>query len=291
MPLPYTQESLDYERVEEVIRYIENNFRHQPELKDISDHIGLSEFHLQRLFKRWVGISPKRFLQYLTKEYAKTLLRDSVNVLSATYGSGLSGPGRLHDLFVKCEAVTPGEYKLMGEGLQIYYGTHDTPFGKCLIAQTARGICGLFFLKGGDEQKYIARLGHDWPAAVIVEKPGITAASVNQIFNHAAWRENTPLPIFIRGTNFQIKVWEALLKIPQGHAISYEEVATYLGQPKAVRAVGNAVAKNPISYLIPCHRVIRKYGDFGNYQGGTARKKAILAWESAESGVGQEVTT
>ncbi len=288
MPLSYTQEALDYKRVEEVVRYIENNFRNQPELKDISDHIGLSEFHLQRLFKRWVGISPKRFLQYLTKEYAKTLLRDSVNVLSATYNSGLSGPGRLHDLFVKCEAVTPGEYKLMGAGLQIYYGTHDTPFGKCLIARTTRGICGLFFLKGGDEQKYITRLWHDWPAAVIEEKPGKTAASVDQIFNHATWRENTPLPVFIRGTNFQIKVWEALLKIPRGHAISYEEIAMYLGQPKAVRAVGSAVAKNPISYLIPCHRVIRKYGDFGNYQGGTARKKAILAWESAETGAGQQ---
>jgi AraC family transcriptional regulator of adaptative response/methylated-DNA-[protein]-cysteine methyltransferase len=219
-------------------------------------------------------------LQYLTKEHAKTLLRRSENVLSVTFDSGLSGPGRLHDLFVNCEAVTPGQYKLLGEGLQIHYGSHQTPFGKCMIAKTDRGICGLFFLKGDDEDYYVQRLSHhDWPAATIEENPDKTLLSVEQIFNLSSWQQNKPISLFVQGTNFQIKVWEALLKIPRGNVVAYEEIAKFVGQPKAVRAVGTAVAKNPISYLIPCHRVIRKYGDFGNYQGGSARKKAILAWE------------
>ena len=275
----YKQESLDFERIESVIQFIEQNFREQPELKNIADHVGLSEFHLQRLFKSWVGISPKRFLQYCTKEHAKTLLRQSENILSVSFASGLSGPGRLHDLFVHCEAVTPGEYKLMGEGLQIYYGTHWTPFGKCLIANTDRGVCGLFFLKGNDEREFIQRLREDWPAAVIKESYEKTLSSVNKIFNINIWQTDKPVSLFIKGTNFQIKVWEALLKIPMGNVVAYEEIAKFIGRPKAVRAVGSAVAKNPVSFLIPCHRVIRKYGDFGNYQGGSARKKAILAWE------------
>ena len=279
----FKQKSQDFERIEKVISFLEENFRHQPELKEISNIVGLSEFHLQRIFKRWVGISPKRFLQYLTKEYAKKLLRQSENVLSTTYDSGLSGPGRLHDLFVNCEAVTPGEYKIMGEGLKIYYGSHVTPFGSALLAQTDRGICGLFFLRGDDELKYIERLKHDWPAAELVNAPEKTTRSVSQIFDVSNWPQNQPISLFVRGTNFQIKVWEALLKIPQGHAVSYEEIAAFIGKPRAVRAVGSAVAKNPVSYLIPCHRVIRKYGDFGNYQGGSARKKAILGWEAASA--------
>jgi AraC family transcriptional regulator of adaptative response/methylated-DNA-[protein]-cysteine methyltransferase len=275
----YSQESLDFKRIETIIQYIEQNFRQQPELRNIADHVGLSEFHLQRLFKRWVGISPKRFLQYLTKEHAKTLLRQSENILSVTFESGLSGPGRLHDLFVNCEAVTPGEYKLMGEGLQIYYGSHQTPFGKCMIAKTDRGVCGLFFLKEDDEQIYVDRLQHDWPQANITENREQTISSVEKIFNLNSWQKNKPVSLFVQGTNFQIKVWEALLKIPRGNVVAYEEIAKFVGQPKAIRAVGSAVARNPVSFLIPCHRVIRKYGDFGNYQGGTARKKAILAWE------------
>ncbi len=277
----FIQESLDYERIENVILFLEENFKYQPELKEISNYIGLSEFHLQRLFKRWVGISPKRFLQYLTKEYAKTLLRNSENILSATYASGLSGPGRLHDLFVSCEAVTPGEYKMLGQDLEIIYGVHQTPFGRCLVAQTVRGICGLFFLKGSDEARYINRLQNDWPRAVVKKDPEKTQISVNYIFDITKWDKDQPITLFLQGTNFQVKVWEALLKIPQGNAVAYEDIAISIGQPKAVRAVGSAVARNPVSYIIPCHRVIRKYGDYGNYQGGTARKKAILAWEAA----------
>jgi len=280
----FVQESLDYERIEKVILFLEENFKCQPELKEISDFVGLSEFHLQRLFKRWVGISPKRFLQYLTKEYAKTLLRNSENILSTTYASGLSGPGRLHDLFVNCEAVTPGEYKMMGEGLEIFYGIHQTPFGNCLVAQTDRGVCGLFFLKGKEDVRYLNRLQKDWPRAVVKNDPGKTQASVNYIFNMTKWNAEQPITLFLQGTNFQVKVWEALLKIPQGNVVAYEDIAISIGQAKAVRAVGSAVARNPVSYIIPCHRVIRKYGDYGNYQGGTARKKAILAWESAMAG-------
>jgi AraC family transcriptional regulator of adaptative response/methylated-DNA-[protein]-cysteine methyltransferase len=277
----FSQESLDFDRIEKVIHYIEQNFKLQPELVDISNHIGLSEFHLQRLFKRWVGISPKRFLQYLTKEHAKTLLRQSENVLSVTYNAGLSGPGRLHDLFVNCEAVTPGEYKKLGQGLKIYYGNHQTPFGRCMIAKTDRGVCGLFFLRDDSGDEYVQRLNHDWPEARIEENSQKTSSSVNQIFNLNSWEKNKPISLFVQGTNFQIKIWEALLKIPSGNVVAYEEIAQFVGNPKAVRAVGSAVARNPVSFLIPCHRVIRKYGDFGNYQGGTARKKAILAWETA----------
>jgi AraC family transcriptional regulator of adaptative response/methylated-DNA-[protein]-cysteine methyltransferase len=211
------------------------------------------------------------------------LLRQSENVLSVTYESGLSGPGRLHDLFVKCDAVTPGEYKLLGEGLKIYYGIHQTPFGRCMIARTNRGICGLFFLNSDNEEKYIKRLRHDWPQATIAENPKNTVSSVAEIFNFSAWQKDKPISLFVRGTNFQIKVWEALLKIPSGNVVAYEEIAKFVGQPTAVRAVGNAVARNPVSFLIPCHRVIRKYGDFGNYQGGSARKKAILTWEAVIS--------
>jgi AraC family transcriptional regulator of adaptative response/methylated-DNA-[protein]-cysteine methyltransferase len=277
----FSQESLDFDRIEKVIHYIEQNFKLQPELVDISNHIGLSEFHLQRLFKRWVGISPKRFLQYLTKEHAKTLLRQSENVLSVTYNAGLSGPGRLHDLFVNCEAVTPGEFKQLGQGLKIYYGIHQTPFGRCMIAKTDRGVCGLFFLRDDSGDDYVRRLDHDWPKARIEENPKKTSSSVDQIFNLNSWEKNKPISLFVQGTNFQIKIWEALLKIPRGNVVAYEEIAQFVGNPKAVRAVGSAVARNPVSFLIPCHRVIRKYGDFGNYQGGTARKKAILAWETA----------
>jgi len=278
MQQPFSQESQDFDRIEKVIQFIEQNFKQQPELKSISDYVGLSEFHLQRLFKRWVGISPKRFLQYLTKEHAKTLLRKSENILSVTYESGLSGPGRLHDLFVNCEAVSPGEYKLHGHGLKIYFGTHQTPFGKCMIAKTDRGLCGLFFLKD-DEEHYINRLRNDWPAAIVEENRKETSPFVEQVFNLNSWQDDKPISLFVKGTNFQIKVWEALLKIPRGNVVAYEQIAKFVGQPKAVRAVGTAIARNPVSFLIPCHRVIRKYGDFGNYQGGTARKKAILAWE------------
>ena len=276
------QASEDYERIEKSIKFLETNFPSQPGLKEIADHIGLSEFHFQRLFSRWVGISPKRFLQFLTKEYAKHLLEDSINLLDVTYEAGLSSPGRLHDLFINCEAVTPGEYKSKGEGLAIKYGYHPSPFGECLLATTERGICGFFFVKNRDRKDPLTELRYFWQQADIVENPDASRDLIDRIFNPSFTDTGTPLHLILNGTNFQIKVWEALIKIPFGVVVSYEDVAIQVGIPGATRAVGSAVGKNPISFMIPCHRVIRKTADFGNYGGGTARKKAILGWEAAQ---------
>jgi AraC family transcriptional regulator of adaptative response/methylated-DNA-[protein]-cysteine methyltransferase len=276
------QASEDYERIEKSIKFLESNFPSQPGLKEVADHIGLSEFHFQRLFSRWVGISPKRFLQFLTKEYAKRLLENHDNLLDVTYEAGLTSPSRLHDLFVTCEAVTPGEYKSKGEGLVIKYGFHSSPFGECLLATTERGICGFFFVKNRDRKDPLTELRFFWKQADIVEDPDASRELIDRIFNQSFADAGAPLHLILNGTNFQIKVWEALIKIPFGAVVSYEDVAIQVGIPGATRAVGSAVGKNPISFIIPCHRVIRKTADFGNYGGGTARKKAILGWEAAQ---------
>ena len=273
--------SADYDRIEKAIKFLENNFSSQPSLKDIAAHIGISEYHFQRLFSRWVGISPKRFLQFLTKEYAKQLLENSVNLLDVTYEAGLTSPGRLHDLFVTCEAVTPGEFKTKGEGLTITYGFHASPFGECMLATTDRGICGFIFVKNGNRNDVFSELKYSWKNAALVEDPDASRSLVNQIFNRSFTNDSVPLHLILSGTNFQIKVWEALIKIPFGAVVSYEDVAVQIGLPKATRAVGTAVGKNPISFIIPCHRVIRKSAEFGYYGGGLARKKAILGWEAA----------
>jgi AraC family transcriptional regulator of adaptative response/methylated-DNA-[protein]-cysteine methyltransferase len=280
-PADYSSACRDYERIEKAIQYIETHFDRQPELKAIADHIGLSEFHFQRLFSRWVGISPKRFLQFLTKEYVKALLARPTSLLDATYDAGLSSPGRLHDLFVTCEAVTPGEFKDGGKGLTIRYGWHPSPFGECLIARTERGICWLAFVRNGNRPALMDEFTAGWKKARIVEDRNRTEPLIARIYDPAMWHRSSPLPVLVKGTNFQIKVWEALLKIPVGTVVTYEDIALYIGLPKAVRAVGNAVGRNPVSFVIPCHRVVRKTADFGNYGGGPARKKAILAWEAA----------
>jgi AraC family transcriptional regulator of adaptative response/methylated-DNA-[protein]-cysteine methyltransferase len=280
-PDNFAQACRDYDRIEKAITYIEKNFDRQPDLKEISEHIGLSEFHFQRLFSSWVGISPKRFLQFLTKEYVKELLSKPTSLLDATLDAGLSGPGRLHDLFVACEAVTPGEFKARGKGLTITYGFHDSPFGECLIARTDRGICWLSFVRNGGRKALLDELGGPWKNARIVEDPAKTRPLVARIYDPAQWRRSSPLPILVKGTNFQIKVWEALLHIPVGTVVSYEDIALYIGFPKAVRAVGNAVGRNPVSFVIPCHRVVRKTAEFGNYGGGPARKKAMIGWEAS----------
>ena len=280
-----TQLSRDYARVEKAIRFLEQSFEQQPSLGEIANSIGLSEFHFQRLFSRWVGISPKRFLQFLTKEYAKKMLLDSRNVLDATFDSGLSSPGRLYDLFVACEALTPGEYKRKGEGLTIVYGRHPTPFGECLLAVTERGICGLKFVQDPNRDSLTGWLHKQWPRSTLVSDPSRVKPLVQKIFDFAADNEPAPLYLYVQGTNFQIKVWEALLRIPLGKAVAYEDIARHIGLPKASRAVGNAVGKNPIPFLIPCHRVIRKLGEFGNYGEGPSRKKAILGWEAARYNV------
>ena len=270
------QLSEDYQRIGQAIRYLEDNVRRQPTLEEVAAHVGLSEYHFQRLFTRWAGISPKRFLQFLTRENAKALLART-SVLEAAYESGLSGPGRLHDLFVQTEAVTPGEYKSKGAGLEIRYGFHPTPFGDCLLAETGRGVCYLAFVDG-DREAALACLQGDWSSAHLVEDLAGTAPTVSRIF---APEPGAALTVHLRGTNFQIKVWEALLRLPPGGVTSYETLAAQVGLKRAARAVANAVAHNPVAYLIPCHRVLRKSGDFGGYHYGTARKKAILVRELA----------
>ena len=278
--LPYAQLSEDYQRIEQAIRFLEANYLDQPELEEVAASIGLSEYHFQRLFTRWVGISPKRFLQYLTKEHAKHLLRRSGDLLETAYASGLSGPGRLHDLFVSTEAVTPGEFKQGGAGLEIRYGFHPTPFGQCLLALTPRGVCGLSFVEPGGEDAALAQMRARWRNAAFVHDPAGTQPVVAQIFRPAG-QPAGPMALYLNGTNFQIKVWEALLRIPSGSVVTYADIALAIGMPDAARAVGSAVGSNPIAVIIPCHRVIRKDGSYGEYHYGSARKKAILGWEFA----------
>jgi AraC family transcriptional regulator of adaptative response/methylated-DNA-[protein]-cysteine methyltransferase len=274
----YHQLSEDYQRIEQAIRYLEANFQRQPELAEIAASVHLSEYHFQRLFTHWVGISPKRYLQFLTKESAKSWLKASASLLEAAYASGLSGPGRLHDLFVTCEAVTPGEFKHKGEGLQITYGIHPSPFGECLLAVTGRGICSLMFVPGSDREAALAAFRRDWQKAELSEDPTRTRPLLEQVFSSPSEK---PLPLHLLGTNFQMKVWEALLRIPAGALTTYTAVAQSIGRPSAARAVSNAVAHNPIAYIIPCHRVIRESGEMGGYRYGIPRKRAMLEWETA----------
>jgi len=279
------QLSRDYYRIEKAIAYIKKNANHQPALDDVAASVHLSDYHFQRMFSRWAGISPKRFLQYITKEYAKKLLWNDRSVMDTAYDIGLSGGSRLHDLFVVCEAVTPGEYKRGGEGLQIYYGCHPSPFGYCLLGATERGICYLEFQPDSRKNPSIQGIRKRWPNADIVLKPKKSHGLVKKIFDFNPASGVAPLSLYVKGSNFQIKVWEALLNIPLGNVVTYGDVAIQIQMPKAARAVGNAVGQNPIPFLIPCHRVIRKMGEFGNYGGGRERKKAILGWEAAKKEV------
>jgi AraC family transcriptional regulator of adaptative response/methylated-DNA-[protein]-cysteine methyltransferase len=271
----------DYQRVEKAIAFIEANVDRQPSLEEIAESVHLSAFHFQRLFSRWTGISPKRFLQFLTVEYAKTLLDDAPSVLDAALDAGLSGAGRLHDLMVVCEAVTPGDLRRRGEGITIAYGFHPSPFGRCLIAATDRGICTLRFVWDEAPEAMLSALRRRWPLAHLTEDLRRIGALAKQVFGFPAPEASAPLHLYVRGTNFQIQVWQALLKIPLGAAVTYEDIARHIGMPRAARAVGNAVGSNPIPFLIPCHRVIRKTGVFGNYGEGPLRKKAMLGWEAA----------
>lgn len=279
------QLSEDYLRIEQAILYLENHYKEQPGLEEIAANIGLSEYHFQRLFTRWAGVSPKRFLQFLTKEGAKTLLNQSENLLDTTHQVGLSSLGRLHDLFITTEAVTPGEYKTRGSGVTIRYGIHPTPFGKCLVATTERGICHLSFVQTSEavprtsEGAAIDSLVADWKQARMIEDFKSTVPLIEPIFDLRYSNRGKPLNIHLRGTNFQLKVWEALLQIPVGEVTTYGGLASRIGKPGAMRAVGTAVGHNPIAVLIPCHRVIRKVGEFGNYRYGALRKKALLARE------------
>lgn len=273
----------DYRRIEQAIAYLEEHALEQPSLDEVAEHIGLSSYHFQRLFKSWAGVSPKRFLQYLTIENAKKLLRESVSVLDTALDVGLSGPGRLHDLFVSVEAMTPGEFKAQGKDLLISYGLHATPFGECLLAVTPRGICSLAFVEPETRSVALNELRESWQEATLVENQNAGKDAIKHIFCQARGQARAPLKVLLRGTNFQVKVWEALLRIPEGTVVSYGSLAAAVGHPGAHRAVGTATGHNPVGYLIPCHRVLRANGDIGGYHWGATRKKAILAREAAFS--------
>ncbi len=278
----YSQQSQDYEKIAQAIRYLDTHRLEQPGLAELAHDLHISEYHLQRLFSRWVGISPKRFMQYLTKEHAKHLLDQSEDMLNTAHRVGLSGPGRLHDIFVACEAMTPGEYKTRGEGLRIRYGFHPSPFGECLVGVTRRGICSLVFIQEGNQKAALSNLISSWPSAEFEQDQDETSAVVPGILAIFQSPSSNPTRIYLNGTNFQIKVWEALMEIPAGSVAAYQQIAIQIGMPGASRAVGAAIANNPIPVLIPCHRVIRKSGDFGKYRYGAVRKKALLGWEMAK---------
>jgi AraC family transcriptional regulator of adaptative response/methylated-DNA-[protein]-cysteine methyltransferase len=264
------------------IQYIQSQAGEQPSLQDVANAVHMSEFHLQRLFSRWAGVSPKRFLQLLTLEHAKTQLRAHVDVLSTSYSVGLSGSSRLHDLFVNLEALTPGEYKAKGRGIGIDYGFHSSPFGECLVAKTVRGICFLGFVEGNDQELALEDMKSRLPEASYAENSGATRPTVEKVFRSGnSGRES--LNLLVRGTNFQVQVWRALLQLSMGQVTSYSAIARWIGKPGASRAVGSAVGSNPISWLIPCHRVLRNDGGIGGYHWGETRKTAVLAWEAAQA--------
>ncbi len=278
----------DYETVAAALRYLEIRHRTQPTLERVAAHVGLSPTHFQRVFTRWAGVSPKRFLQFLTLNDAKERLRASEPVLQAAFGAGLSGPARLHDLFVTLEGVTPGEFKEGGAEVEMRWGLHPTPFGSALLAVTDRGLCHLAFTAEGDpasELGALQALKDAWPRARLVEAPKETGALARSIFYPGdAPPPPQPLSLFVKGTNFQLKVWNALLRVPPGALTTYRRLAGAMGQPGAARAVGTAVGANPIAYLVPCHRVIREMGILGGYRWGAVRKQAMLGWEAAKRG-------
>lgn len=276
-----TQASTDYQCIEKAIQFIDANFRSQPTLGQIAESVQLSQYHFNRLFKRWAGISPIQFLQFVTLDYTKQLLARSESLLDASLDAGLSGPGRLHDLFVTFDAMTPGDFKRRGAGLTITYGFCDSPFGRCLLAVTERGICYLGFVQDDDPSGTRDQLMATWPGSVFTEQPDRMRPIVNRVFARDRHDRSRPFHLQLKGTNFQVNVWHALLTIPSGCVVTYQDLAGHIGRPAAVRAVANAVAANPVAFLIPCHRVIAKTGKIHKYRWGAARKKAIVGWEAA----------
>ena len=273
----------DYDRIAQAISFLTSRVNSQPALKEIAAHLHMSPFHFQRLFCRWAGVTPKRFLQALTLERAKQLLGESKPLLEVSDSLGLSSGSRLYDHFVQLEAVTPGEFKMGGAGLTIEHAIHDTPFGKAFIAVTARGICNLAFLDYSEIEEHLTGLTKKWPHAALCENRQRTRAIINAMFD-VEKKLNRPLSLHVSGTNFQVNVWKALLQIPPGAVASYTQVATAIGHPRSARAVGLAVGANPVAFLIPCHRVIQQCGKLGGYHWGETRKHAIHAWEAARHG-------
>ena len=280
----------DYQRMTDIIIYLKNNATRQPALETIAEQLGLSPGQVQRLFRHYTGISPKRYLQHLTSHRARQLLDQSATILESSFAAGLSGPSRLHDLLVATEAVTPGEYQSKGERLQLRYGMHPTPFGPALVGLTARGICRLDFFDD-DGAKTLGQLRRDWPNADFIEDQSATARAINPAFAALPEKPEKPLMLHLRGTNFQLKVWQALLNIPPGCLADYRRIAEQIGQPKAARAVGHAIGQNPLCYIIPCHRVLRSDGSLGGYRSGTLRKEVMLMSETCQRNVDNLTST
>jgi AraC family transcriptional regulator of adaptative response/methylated-DNA-[protein]-cysteine methyltransferase len=273
----------DYDLIRRAIAFLTETWVEQPSLERLAQHLGLSPAHCQKLFKRWCGLSPKEFVQAITVDHARGLLGGSASILETAYEVGLSGAGRLHDLFVSHEAMTPGDYKRRGEGLEMAYGFHASPFGEALLVATDRGVAGLAFVnedKGETRQHALADMTQRWPKAHYVEAPDRTAPHAKVIFNASKWSKDRPVRLVMIGTDFDVRVWEALLKIPMGRAVSYTDIARHIGSPSASRAVGSAVGRNPISFVVPCHRVLRGDGNLGGYHWGLTRKRALIGWET-----------
>ena len=280
--VPWQSEDMnDYERIAQVIRFLDARHVEQPDLTTLAGRAGLSEFHFHRLFAAWAGVTPKDFLQCLTLAHAKELLRAGESILDVALESGLSGPGRLHDLCVNLEAASPGELKSGGAGWTLSFGLAASPFGKCLIAESPRGICHLSFVE--NEKMSLAELQKDWPQAKLKRDDSVAARLATRIFARPDDSGSQPaLRAFVRGTPFQVRVWRALLQVPSGTLTSYGRLASSIGKPTASRAVGAAVGQNPLAYLIPCHRVIRETGVIGDYHWGTIRKRAMIVWEGSQ---------
>jgi AraC family transcriptional regulator, regulatory protein of adaptative response / methylated-DNA-[protein]-cysteine methyltransferase len=288
----------DYDRVRRALEFMTMRWKSQPDLETIAEHIGLSESHFHHLFRRFSGITPKAFLQAITLDHAKALLQNSATILDTSYEVGLSGPSRLHDLFVSHEAMSPGEWKSGGEGLVMRYGFHQSPFGEALAVMTDRGLAGLGWVDdkdgagtaGGTGKPAGGRVGafadmqRRWPKAQLVEDTTFAAQTVERIFQSSGWSLESPLKVVLLGSDFEVRVWSALLKIPMGCATTYGDVANHIGKPSAARAVGAAVGRNPISFVVPCHRVLGKTGALTGYHWGLTRKQAILGWEAGKTG-------
>ena len=272
----------DYDVVRRAIAHIRGNWREQPDIETIADAAKVTPTELHHLFRRWAGLTPKDFLAALTLDHARKILRDSASVLDASYEVGLSGPGRLHDLFVTHEAMSPGEWKSGGEGLELRYGFHPSPFGIALVIVAPRGLAGLAMADAGKERAALKDMKGRWPNATYMEDSAVTAPVAARIFDPKLWRPDQPLRVVLLGTDFEVRVWETLLRIPMGRFATYSGIAGHIDKPKAARAVGAAVGKNPISFVVPCHRVIGKSGELTGYHWGLTRKRAMLGWEAAK---------
>ena len=272
----------DYHHIRRAIAYLTEHWQQQPSLELLAAHLGLGPTHTQKLFTRWCGLSPKEFVQAITIDHARGMLDGASSLLSTAHEVGLSGSSRLHDLFVTHEAMTPGDYKRRGDGLEITYGFHHSPFGDALVMATPRGVAGLAFVdedKGHTRAEALADMTRRWPAARYVEAPAATAVHAARIFEPEQWRAEQPVRLVLIGSDFEVRVWETLMKIPMGRAVSYGHIARHLGAPSASRAVGTAVGRNPISFVVPCHRVLRGDGNLGGYHWGLTRKRALIGWE------------